>query len=126
MLSRCWSACQLPTVTVRAAPDADAPPEAYAAAGADAAAEAPLVRLRSVTANVPGVAAVSVCRPAPRLSAPPGAHNRTGSGRYWLSSPTVPLTDVWYTRPSTVRAGPCPQAKLTRPSGVTARRPARA
>src|SRR5580658_7855433 len=102
-------------VTARAVPD---PARA-------APAEAPF-RLRSVTANVPGVAAISVCRPAPRLSAPPGAHSRTGSGRYWLSSPSVPLTDVWYTRPSTVRAGPCPQAKLKRPSGVTARRPARA
>ena len=54
-----------------------------------------LARLRSVTANVPGGAAVSVCRPAPKLSVPPGAHIRTDSGRYPLSSPTVPLTDVW-------------------------------
>ena len=54
-----------------------------------------LARLRSVTAKVPGVAAVSVCRPAPKLSVPPGEHTRTGSGRYPLSSPTVPLTDVW-------------------------------
>src|SRR5260370_36045363 len=107
-------------VNGRAAPDAMAEPAAADDEGA------PLARLRSVTANVPGVAAVSVCRPAPRLSAPPGAHSRTGSGRYWLSSPSVPLTDVWYTRPSTVRAGPCPQARLKRPAGVTARRPARA
>src|SRR5580700_3640469 len=120
MLSRPWSGCQLRTVTARAAPDAPDTPDP-----ADDEA-APLARLRSVTANVPGVAAISVCRPAPRVSAPPGAHSRTGSGRYWLSSPSVPLTDVWYTRPSTVRAGPCPQAKLKRPSGVTARRPARA
>src|SRR5580693_609687 len=120
MLSRPWSGCQLRTVTARAAPDAPDTPDP-----ADDEA-APLVRLRSVTANVPGVATVSVCRPAPRLSAPPGAHSRIGSGRYWLSSPGVPLTDVWYTRPSTVRAGPFPQAKLKRSSGVTARRPASA
>ena len=100
MPSRRWSGCQLRTVTAREAP-----------AGA-AAAGPVLVRLRSVTANVPGVAAISVCRPAPRLSAPPGEHSRTGSGRYWLSSPIVPLTDVWYTRPSTVRAGPWPQARV--------------
>src|SRR3984957_4584597 len=120
MLTRCWSACQLPTVTARAAPDADAAPEAGATPNA------PLVRLRSVTANVPGVAAVSVCRPAPRLSVPPGAQSPTCSGRYWVSSPIVPLTDVWYTRPSTGRAGPGPQARLNRPDGVPARKPARA
>src|SRR3984885_9702704 len=114
MLSRPWSGCQLRMLTARGAPDA---PDDEGA---------PLARLRSVTANVPGVAAVSVCRPAPRLSAPPGAHSRTGSGRYWLSSPSVPLTAVGYTRPSTVRAGPWPHAKLTDPDGVTARRPARA
>ena len=53
-----------------------------------------LVRLRSVTANVAGAAAVSVCRPAPKVSAPPGVHSRTRSGKNWLSSPIVPLTDV--------------------------------
>ena len=83
MLSWRWSGCQLRTVTAREAPDAVA------------ACWAMLARLRSVTANVPGAAAVSVCRPAPKLSVPPGAHTRTGSGRYPLSSPTVPLTDVW-------------------------------
>ena len=116
MPSRRWSGCQLRTVTARGAPG-------------PAATSGPVpARLRSVTANVPGVAAVSVCDPAPRLSVPPGEHSRTGSGRYWLSSPIVPLTDVWYTRPSTVRAGPWPHAavNLACSSGVTARSPARA
>src|SRR5580704_1771983 len=113
MLSCPWSGCQLRMAATRDAPDA-------------AGEGAPLARLRSVTANVPGPAAVSVCRPAPRVSAPPGAHSRTGSGRYWLSSPSVPLTDVWYTCPSTVRVGPWPHAKLTDPAGVTGRRSARA
>src|SRR6516162_7805737 len=105
-------------VTARDAPDA------VAVLGAGVV----LVRLRSVTTNVPGAAAVSVCRPAPRLSVPPGEHSWTRSGRYWLSSPIVPLTAVWYTRPSTVRAGPWPHARvnLACSSGVTARRPARA
>src|SRR5579859_2044761 len=123
MVSRAWSGCHLATVTGRPAAD---DPAADDPAADDPAADdsaAPLVRLRSVTANVPGVAATNVCRPAPRLSAPPGAHSRTCSGRYWLSSPSVPRTDVWYTRPSTVRAGPWPHAKLTDPAGVTARRP---
>ena len=83
MLSWRWSGCQLRTVTAREAPDAPVVSGPM------------LARLRSVTANVPGVAAVSVCRPAPKLSVPPGEHSRTGSGRYWLSSPAVPLTDVW-------------------------------
>src|SRR3984957_955237 len=123
MLSRPWSGCQLRMVTARDAPDDEGAPGDEDAPDDEGA---PLARLRSVTANVPGVAAVSVCRPAPRVRAPPVAHSRTGSGRYWLSSPSVPLTDVWYTRPSTVRAGPYPQARLKRRSGVTARRPARA
>src|SRR5208282_2722808 len=115
MLSRRWSGCQLRMVTARETADAAAGAAPGAAAGAvpGAAAGALLARLRSVTANVPGVAAVSVCRPAPRLSAPPGAHSRTRSGRYWLSSPSVPLTEVWYTRPSAVRAGPWPQVRVT-------------
>ena len=85
MLSWRWSGCQLRMVTAREAPDA------AAVFGSGPM----LARLRSVTANVPGVAAVSVCRPAPKLSVPPGEHSRTCSGRYWLSSPVVPLTDVW-------------------------------
>ena len=84
MLTWRWSGCQLRTVTVRAAPDT----------GAFACPGMTLARLRSVTANVPGAAAVSVCRPAPTFSVPPAEHTRTGSGRYPLSSPTVPLTDV--------------------------------
>ena len=68
----------------------EAPEEAAGAVPADAT----LVRLRSVTANAPGAAVVSVCRPAPSGSVPPGAHSRTRSGRYWVSSPSVPLTDV--------------------------------
>ena len=89
MLSRRWSACQLRMVTARET--------AAAAPGAapGAATGTLLARLRSVTANVPGVAAVSVCRPAARLSVPPAVHSRTCSGRYWLSSASVPLTDVW-------------------------------
>ena len=73
-------------------------------------------------------AAVRVCRPAPRVSVPPGEHKRTCSGRYWLSSPIVPLTEVAKTRPSTVRAGPWPQGRvrLADPGGVTGRRSARA
>src|SRR5580693_3494066 len=126
MLSRPWSGCQLRMATARAPPDAPDARDATAAPDASDNEAAPLARLRSVTVNVPGVAAVSVCRPAPRLSAPPGAHSRTGSGRYWLREPNVPLTDVWYARPSTVRPGPCPQAKPKLSFGVTARRPARA
>ena len=82
-LRRRWSGCQLRMVTAR---------EALAGA---APADATSVRLRSVTANAPGAAAVSVCRPAPSGSVPPGEHSRTRTGRYWVSSPSVPLTDVW-------------------------------
>ena len=85
MLSWRWSGCQLRTVTARTAPDATAVPGPGLM----------LARLRSVTANGPGAVAVSVCRPAPRLSVPPGEHGLTRSGRYWLSAPIVPLTDVW-------------------------------
>ena len=85
MLTRRWSGCQLRTVTARHG----------AGRGCGLRTGATLARLRSVTANVPGAAAVSVCRPAPKLSVPSGEHSRTGSGRYPLSSPSVPLTDVW-------------------------------
>ena len=58
----------------------------------------------------------------------PGEQERTCSGRYWVSSPMVPLTEVARTRPSMVRAGPWPQGrvKLADPGGMTGRRSARA
>ena len=87
MLTRRLSGCQLRTVTAREGVAPDVAPVTGSGAM--------LVRLRSVTANVPGVAAVSLCCPSPRLSEPPGEHRLTCSGRYWLSSPIVPLADVW-------------------------------
>ena len=119
MLSLPRSGCQLAMVTAR---------EVLTACGAGVGlAGVGLVRLRSVTANVPG-ATVRVCGLAARVSVPPGEHKRTWSGRYWLSSPIVPLTEVAKTRPSMVRAGPWPQGrvKLADPGGVTGRRSARA
>jgi hypothetical protein len=83
MVSRRWSGCQPLTATVREVPAPPAPEPEPAS-----------VRLRSVTANVPPAAAVSVCRPARSVSVLPVVHSRTCSGRYPLSSPSVPLTAV--------------------------------
>src|SRR5580693_8800946 len=103
MRSRRLSGCQLVMVTARGAVSAGLglaglglaglALAGLAVAGLAVAEVAAVARLRSVTAKVPG-AAGRVCRPAPRVSVPPGLQSRTCRGRNWLSSPSVPLTDV--------------------------------
>src|SRR5579863_7652505 len=116
-----WSGCQVRMVTARAAE-----------AGADLVLVA---RLRSVTAKVPGVVAVSVWRLGARVSVAEAALGVAGAalgvaeaaaGGERDRGPRVGVREVGWGWPSRVRAGPWPQGRETGVcgSGMTGRRAA--